>query len=76
MYFFKPIAEQDTEYGSESSKTIYCKYKFLYKYIKKDVEGYIPDFFKWLSWEFPGSPVVRIPLSHCREPMFNPLSGN
>lgn len=28
--FFKPIAEQDTEYGSESSKTIYCKYKFLY----------------------------------------------
>lgn len=26
---FKPIAEQECEYGSESNKTIYCKCKFL-----------------------------------------------
>lgn len=29
---------------SECSKTIYCICKFLYKYIKKDVEEYIPNF--------------------------------
>ena len=27
-------------------------------------------------WEFPSSPVVRIPGVHCRRPTFCPLSGN
>ena len=31
---------------------------------------------KVMIWEFPGSLVVRTPHSHCREPGFNPWSGN
>ena len=41
-----------------------------------EYRGYVPQHNKGHLRDFPGGPVVKTPRSQCREPGFNPWSGN
>ena len=42
----------------------------------RDTESSVREYGKRTERDFPGGPVVRTPRCHCREPRFNPWSGN
>ena len=40
------------------------------------IDMYTLLYLKWITWDFPGGPVVKTPCSQCRGPRFHPWLGN